>query len=126
MKIIPIGGVLCAVAVVFSSAYTQTADGVGLVILLVFFTYFLNLKSGARGGALSPASGAVINSPIRELAKGLACLVLAAVVVAVGLKIPDVRLAVAVALTAAVAAIVGFMLFLMRAFSAWQSGKFGG
>ena len=124
MKPIPIAGALCAVAVVFYCAYTRTYDGVGLVILLVFFAYFLNLKSGGRRGAaaLSPTSGEAIHTPIRELAKGLACLLgsiaLAAVV---GYAVSDMRLAVSIALTAVVVGIVAFMLFVLRAANAWNS-----
>lgn len=123
MKPLPIAGVLCAVAVVFYCAYTRTYDGVGLVILLVFFTYFLNLKSSSRRGAAarSPSSGEAIHLPIREFAKGLAFLLAGAIGVVVGLQIPDVQLGVAVALTAAVVAIVGFMLFLLRAANARNS-----
>jgi hypothetical protein len=123
VKWIPIAGALCAVAIVFHSAYMRTYDGVGVVILLVFFAYFLNLKSGRRRGAaaLSPTSGAAIHTPIREFANGLACLVAGGLGVAIGLRVPDVQLGVAIALTAAVAAIVGFMLFLLRAANAWNS-----
>ena len=46
VKRVPIAGVFCAIAVVFYCAYTRSHDGVGLAILLVFFTYFLNFKSG--------------------------------------------------------------------------------
>lgn len=56
VKVIPIAGALCAAAVVFYSAYTRSYDGVGLVILLVFFTYFLNLKSGSGRAASLPSS----------------------------------------------------------------------
>jgi hypothetical protein len=123
MKFIPVAGALCAVAVVFYCAYTRSYDGVGLVILLVFFTYFLNLKSGGRSGAaaLSPTSGEAIRTPIRELAKALTCLLAGAVGVAIGLRIPRVRLGVAMAATAAVVAIVACMLFLLRAANAWNS-----
>lgn len=89
------------------------------------FAYFLNLKSGSRRGAaaLSPTSGEAIHTPIREFAKGLACIVAGAIGVVVGLRVPDVQLGVAIALTAAVVAIVAFMLFLLRTLHAWQSGK---
>jgi hypothetical protein len=85
----------------------------------------LNLKSGSRRGAaaLSPTSGEAIHTPIREFAKGLACIVAGAIGVVVGLRVPDVQLGVAIALTAAVVAIVAFMLFLLRTLHAWQSGK---
>jgi hypothetical protein len=93
VKLIPIAGALCAVAIVFYSAYMRTYDGVGVVILLVFFAYFLNLKSGRRRGAaaLSPTSGAAIHTPIREFANGLACLVAGGLGVASGLRVPDVQ-----------------------------------
>ena len=117
MKIIPIAGALGAVAVIFYCAYTRTYDAVGLVILLVFFTYFLNLKVGGLRGAeaLSPARRVATNAPIRELGKGLGCLGGGALGVVVGLGIPEVQLGVAVALTAAVVGIVAFMLFVLRA-----------
>ena len=123
MKPISIAGALCAVAAVFYCAYTRTYDFVGLVILLVFFAYFLNLKSGRRRGAaaLSASSGGAVHSPVRELTKGLACLVAGALGVVIGLQIADVQLGVALALTSAVAAIVGFMLFLLRAANARNS-----
>lgn len=122
MKVIPIAGALCAAAVVFYSAYTRSYDGVGLVILLVFFTYFLNLKSGRGRAASLPSSssGLAVRTPIREFAKGLACLASGAIGVTIGLRIPDVKLGVAVALTAAVAGIVGFMLFAFRALNVWN------
>jgi len=41
MKPIPIAGALCTIAVVFNCAYTRTYDGVGLVMLLVFFCLLL-------------------------------------------------------------------------------------
>lgn len=127
VKSIPLAGAICAVAVVFYSAYTETYDGVGFVILLVFFVYFLNVKSGSWRGAaaLSPTSGAAIHTPVREVAKGLASLVAGAVAVVIGLRVPDVRLGVAIALTAGVGAIVAFMLFVLRALNAWNSGSSG-
>ena len=121
MKPIPIAGALCTIAVVFYCAYTRTYDGVGLVILLVFFAYFLNLRTGGRrgGAALSPTSG--IRAPVRELAKGLACLVAGAVGVVIGLRVPDVQLGLAIALTAVVVGLVAFVLFIFRSLSARQS-----
>jgi hypothetical protein len=120
VKLIPIASALCAVAAVFYCAYTRTYDFVGLVILLVFFAYFLNLKSeGRRDVSLpSPASVHAVRSPIWEVGKGLACLVAGAVGVVIGLHVPDVQIGVAIALTAAVAGIVAFMLFLLRAVTA--------
>lgn len=119
----PIAGALCGVAVVFYCAYTRSYDGVGLVILLVFFSYFLNLKLGSRSGAVvlssSYSQGA---SPLREVVKAVACLVAGAVGVAIGLKIPDIQLGVATALTALVIALVAFMLFVLRALNARNSG----
>jgi hypothetical protein len=93
-KLGPIAGVFCAIAVVFYCAYTRSYDGMGLVILLVFFTYFLNLKSRERSRAavLSPTSGSASRSPVRELAKGLACIAGGALGVGIGLKIPDVQM----------------------------------
>jgi hypothetical protein len=127
MKWIPIAGALCAIAAVFYCAYTRTYDFVGLLILLVFFAYFFNLKSGGRRGVSlpSPASGLAVRSPIREVGKGLACLAAGAVGVVIGLRVHDVQLGVAIALTAAVAAIVTFLLFLLRAANAWNFGGNG-
>jgi hypothetical protein len=114
-------GVLCAVAVLFYCVYTQSFDAVGLLILLVFFAYFRNLKFGSRGMSSppSPAAGQVVRfSPLRELAKALGCLVAGGIGVGIGLRIPDVQMGVALALTAAVVGLVGFMLYLLRAATA--------
>jgi hypothetical protein len=124
-KLFQLAGVLCALAVLFYCVYTRSFDGASIVVLVVFFAYFYNLKLARRsaGSLPSPNSAQVARKPIRELAKGLGCLVgggaLAGVV---GYVVPDVQLAVAIALTAVVGGIVAFMLFLLRALSAWQSG----
>jgi hypothetical protein len=108
---------------VFYSAYTRSPDAVGIVMLLVFFAYFLNLKSGQRRGnsLLSLTSNEAVGSPIREVAKALACLVAGALGVVIGLRVPDVQLGVAIALTAVVVGVVAFMIFLLQALNAWQS-----
>jgi hypothetical protein len=123
MKLLSIAGVFCAIAVVFYCAYTRSPDAVGIVMLLVFFAYFLNLKSGQRRGnsLLSLTSNEAVGSPIREVAKALACLVPGALGVVVGLRVPDVQLGVAIALTAVVVGVVAFMIFLLQALNAWQS-----
>jgi hypothetical protein len=123
MRPLPIAGILCAVGALFYCAYTRSYEAVGPLILLVFFTYFLNLKSSQRRGASlpSPTSGQAVRSPIQEVAKGLACLVVGALGVVIGLRIPDVQFGVAIALTAMVVAVVAFMLFVMGAFNAWNS-----
>jgi hypothetical protein len=94
-----------------------------LVILLVFFAYFLNLKFGRRrrAAALSAGSGGAVHSPARELTRGLACLVAGALGVVIGLQIADVQLGLAIALTAVVVGLVAFVLFIFRSLSARQS-----
>ena len=62
---------------------------------------------------LSPNSGSASRSSVRELAKGLACIVGGALGVGIGMKIPDVPFGVAIALTAVVVGIVAFMLFTL-------------
>jgi hypothetical protein len=123
MKLLPIAGVLCAVAVLFYCAYTRSYEAVSVVILLVFFAYFLNRKSEARGVASfpSPTSGQVVRSPIREVAEGLACLVVGGLGVGIGLRVPGVQLGVALALTAAVTGILALVIFLLRTLNAWNS-----
>jgi hypothetical protein len=119
-----LAGVLCAVAVLFYCAYTRSYEAVSVLILLVFFAYFMNLKSGLRSPAprLSPASDEAVLSPIRELAKGLAFLVAGGIGVGIGLALPDVRVGVALALTAAVTGVVAFVVCALRALGAWNSG----
>jgi hypothetical protein len=94
-----------------------------ILILVAFFAYFIGKrKSGDSEKATDPfkalrESG---SSPFRELAKGLAWLIGCLLVgLGIGMKIPDVQLGVAFALSVVVIGVVAFVLFLIRALSAW-------
>jgi hypothetical protein len=122
VKLIPVAGVLCWLAALFYFIYIKNYEAPGLLILVVFFGYFSSqLNWGGSDGASNPfkflrQGGA---STLRELAKGLGCIVAGAAIAAVaGLTIPNVELAVAIALTAVVVGFVAFVLFLLRAFMA--------
>jgi hypothetical protein len=127
VRLIPVAGVLCWVAVLFYCIYIRNYEAPAFLILVVFFAYFFSQR---RWGGSDKASDPFKflrqdgGSPIRELAKGVGCLVAgSAIAAAAGLTIPNVELGVAIALTAAVVGIVGFVLFLIRAFSAWGSSR---
>jgi len=126
LRLIPVAVVLCLVAALFFCIYIKNYEVPGFLILAVFFAYF---SSQGNGGASRKASNPFNflrqdgSSPIRELSKGVGCVVVAAAIAAAGLAIPKVDLGVAVALTAVVVGMVACVLFLLRAFSAWESGR---
>ena len=124
MKLI-VAGVLCWVAALFYFIYIKNYDAPGILILVAFFGYFSSQRKwGGSDNASNPFKVQDGGSPIRELAQGLGCVVIgAAIAAAAGFTIPSVDLAVAIALTAVVAGCVVFVLFLLRAFSAWGSGR---
>jgi hypothetical protein len=127
VRLIPVAGVLCWVAALFYFIYIKNYEAPGFLILVMFFGYFTSQRNwGGSDNASNPFKFLQQDggSPIRELAKGLGCVVVgAAIAAAAGLTIPNVELAVAIALTAGVVGFVAFVLFLLRAFSAWGSGR---
>jgi len=125
-RLIPIAIILCWVAALFCCIYIKNYQVPGFLVLALFFAYFSGQGDwGASGKALKPFKFLRQHgsSPIRELSKGVGCIVGAAAITAAGLAIPNVDLGVAVALTAAMVGMVACMLFLLRAFSAWESGR---
>jgi hypothetical protein len=67
-KAIQLGGALSAVAALFYCVYTRSFDGVGIVILLVFFAYFYNLSYlSYRGGTSFSECGRRTAVPLRAL-----------------------------------------------------------
>jgi hypothetical protein len=114
---------LCWVAALFYSIYVRNYEAPAILILVAFFAYFISKrKSGDSEKATDPfkffRQGG--SSPVRELAKGLAWLIGYLLVgLGIGSKIPDVQLGVAFALSVVVIGAIAFVLFLIRALSAW-------
>jgi hypothetical protein len=119
VRLISVAGILCWIAALFYFIYIKNYEAPGFLILVVFFVYFLGQRkwSGSDNASnpfkfLQQDGG----SPIRELVKGLGCVVVGvAIAAAAGLAIQNVELSVAIALTAVVIGIVAFVLFLVRA-----------
>jgi len=114
---------LCWVAALFYSIYVRNYEVPAILILAAFFAYFISKRKPSDSKkATDPfkffRQGG--NSPVRELAKGLAwiigCLLLG---LGIGSKILDVQLGVAFALSVVVIGAIAFVLFLIRALSAW-------
>jgi hypothetical protein len=106
--------------------YIKNYQVPGFLILAVFFAYFSSQGNwGASGKVSNPFKFLRQHgsSPIRELSKGAGCVVVGVAITAAGLTIPNVDLSVAVALTAVVVGMVACILFSLRAFSAWESGR---
>jgi hypothetical protein len=116
----------CWVAALFYCIYVRNYEAPAILILAAFFTYFISQRKWANSGKapdLFKFLRQYGSSPIRELAKGLAWLIGCLLVgLSIGSKIPDVQLGVAFALCVVVIGAVAFVLFLIRALSAWRSG----
>jgi hypothetical protein len=54
VRLIQLAGALCVVAILSYCVYTRSYEAASVVILLVFFAYFLNLKSLGWAGLRSP------------------------------------------------------------------------
>jgi hypothetical protein len=123
VKLIRAAVVVCAIAALFYFIYTQSFDVAAGVVLVVFFAFFMNLlKPGVWRFASepSPTNGRAVRSPIRELAKGLVCLLAGGVLAyGVGSRAPNVQLSVAIAVTAVIAGTVAFFIFLLNAIAGW-------
>jgi hypothetical protein len=114
-----LAGIIGAVGVLFYCVYARQFETAAAVILIAFLAYFFHLRTGGgAAAALASPSTRVVRSPIRELTKGLTCVLAAAVAVDVALRVSDVKMGVAIALTAVVVGILGFMFFLARALGA--------
>jgi hypothetical protein len=122
MNFIRFAIVLCWVAALFYCFYIRNYEVPAVLILLAFFVYFISQRKLHDSEKADPfmfllQSG---GSPIRELTKGLACLIGCLLVgLGIGMTIPDVQLGVAFALCVVVIGAVAFVLFLIRALSAW-------
>lgn len=129
MKLLRVGLVLCGVAALFCCLYAHAHNAAAGVMLLTFWIFFINLfKSSAANVApgVSAITVSAVASPIRELAKGLGCLVGGAAIAAIaGVSMGNNKLTVAIMLTAVVVGFVAFVLFLIRACTAWGSRRGG-
>jgi hypothetical protein len=117
-KIIRFVGIPLAIAALFYFAYARYYDGVAVLILGAFFTYFRDrLGRGMRHRASlsAPPAKEKIGSPLLEIAKALGCLLGAAIGVGIAMTLLDGQLGLAFALTCTVTGVVAFMMFLMRA-----------
>jgi hypothetical protein len=118
---------LCWVAALFYCIYVGNYEAPAILILVAFFAYFISKrKSGdsEKGTDTFKFLRQGGSSPIRELAKGLAWLIGCLLIgLGIGMKIPDVQLGVAFALSVVVIGVVAFVLFLIRALSAWGSDQ---
>jgi hypothetical protein len=113
---------LCWVAALFYCLYIRNYEVPAILILMAFFVYYISQCKLGDSEKTNPfkflrQSG---GSPIRELTKGLASLIGCLLVgLGIGMTIPDVQVGVAFALCVVVIGAVAFVLFLIRALSAW-------
>jgi hypothetical protein len=78
VRTIGVAGVLCWVAALFYFIYIKNYEAPGFLILVVFFGYFTSQRNwGGSDNASNPFKCLQQDggSPIRELAKGLGCVV---------------------------------------------------
>ena len=127
VRLILVAVVLCWVAALFYCIYVRNYEAPAILILAAFFAYFISQrKRGNSDKAPDPFKFLRQHggSPIRELGKGLACLIGSLVFgLGIGSVIPNVQLGVAFSLCAVVIGAVAFVLFLVRALDAWGSGR---
>jgi hypothetical protein len=126
VKLILVAVTLCWVAALFYCIYERNYEVPAILILAAFFAYFISQRKwGGSEKAPDPFKFLRQNgsSPIRELAKGLAWLIGCLLVgLSIGSRIPDVQLGVAFSLCVVVIGAFAFVLFLIRALSAWRTG----
>jgi hypothetical protein len=124
VRLVTVAGLVCWVAALFYCIYIKNYEAPAFLILAAFFVYFFSRRKwSGSDNASSPFSflGQDGGPPIWELVKGLGCAAVgAAIAAAAGLTISNVELGVAIALTAVIVGIVAFVLFLIRALSAWS------
>ena len=111
-------------AALFYSIHARNYEAPAILILVAFFAYFISKRKPVHSGKATELFKCLRqggSSPIRELAKGLAWLIGCLLVgLGIGMKIPDVQLGVAFALSVVVIGAIAFVLFLIRALSAWD------
>jgi hypothetical protein len=115
--------VLCWVAALFYCIYVRDFEAAAILILGLFLAYFIGERKW-RGSEKATDLFKFLqqrgSSPVRELAKGLASLIGCFLVsLGIGMTIPNVQLGVTFALFVVVIGTVAFVLFLIRAISAW-------
>ena len=119
MKFARIAGISVFIAALFWLVYAHYYEAAAGAILVVFLAYFISrVEPGlwSRSPCTVVPNGEPGRSPSREIGKGIVCLASgAAIGLGVGMRVPDVQVGVAFALTFVVSGVVAFVLFLMRA-----------